>query len=74
MNFPPKFANGIKPKNIVINLKNEVEVDLPVIIDTENNPVTVIQKLPSFIKFKNEIYYMSPTVPPHHLGFFVING
>jgi len=43
-------------------------------IDTENNPIIVIQKLPSFIKFKDGKYTVSPKNPMFHLGSFIIRG
>jgi hypothetical protein len=39
VNFSPKFANGIRPSNIKVRLNQELEVEMPMIIDTENNPI-----------------------------------
>ena len=52
----------------------ELEVELPMIIDTENNPVSVIQTLPSFIRFVGGKYYLKPFNPAFHLGYFLIRG
>ena len=42
-NFPPQFANSEKPQNVRVKINQESEVELPTIVDTENNPVNVIQ-------------------------------
>ena len=41
LNFAPQFANGVKPSNVHMRINDEMEVDLPTIVDTENNPVYV---------------------------------
>ena len=50
------------------------EIELPTIIDTENNPVSVVQTLPTFITFADGKYTFTPTNPAIHLGFFIIRG
>jgi hypothetical protein len=47
---------------------------MPPVVDTENNPISVIQNLPSFIKFQNFKYTFAPNNPLYHIGTFLIRG
>lgn len=52
----------------------ELIVDMPTFIDTENNPVTVIQTLPRFMKYDNGKYYLRPNNPGYDIGIFLVRG
>ncbi len=62
------------PSIYKIHLNDEMELDLPPIIDRENNPISLIQTLPGFVKFANNKYYLSPINPSLHLGVFTIKA
>jgi hypothetical protein len=47
---------------------------MPTIIDTENNPHSVIQQLPSFIKYENGKYLIHAKFPAQEIGYFLIRG
>lgn len=51
----------MKPKNLVINLNNQLTVPLPAIRDEEFNEITVKHvSLPPFVEYSNLAYTISP--------------
>jgi hypothetical protein len=42
VNNPPIFANGQRPQSVKMNINTVKEVEMPIIIDTENNPIKII--------------------------------
>lgn len=74
LNFPPRFVNNTKPKNVRVRLNQKLEVEMPTIIDTENNPHYVVQQLPSFIKYQNGKYLIHAKFPGEEIGYHLVRG
>jgi len=57
-------------------LNKELSLALPKFEDTEKNPITVVQTLPSFVTFDNaaNVYTLKPVDPTKDLGVFLIKG
>ncbi len=72
-NGPPYWKTK-KPVNQKVRLNEVKEFMIPEYMDDENNPVMVIQSLPSFIIFDNGKYTLKPTVPNSDIGWFIIKG
>ena len=74
-NSAPYFTKD-RPKGVIMRLNEELKYSMPTFIDDENNPIYVVQKLPSFITYdSNENFYiLKPKNPIFHLGNFLIKG
>jgi hypothetical protein len=70
----PPYWRSKKPTNQKVRLNEIKEFMIPEYVDDENNPVIVIQSLPSFITFNNGKYTVKPTVPKSDIGLFIIKG
>jgi hypothetical protein len=58
----------------MVRFNQYLEVEMPTIIDTENNPYSVLQQLPSFIKYQNGKYLIHAKFPAQEIGFHLIIG
>jgi hypothetical protein len=70
----PPYWKSKKPGNQKVRLNDMKEFMIPEYVDDENNPVMIIQSLPSFVTFNNDKYTLKPTVPKSDIGWFTIKG
>jgi len=75
-NTPPVFKSKI-PSKYSVQFNQMVKMNLPNIIDMENNPIFFINmKIPKFITFDSEsgTFYFNPKNPETDIGIFQVKG
>ena len=73
-NTPPYFNGYKKPADQKLRFNSTVRYTLPLFSDDEFNPIIVINKMPKFMTFDQDLssYTISPTNAATEIGTFKV--